>query len=208
MTLLESLKQERIVARLCRLANMRRRLEALEALGITFTHLDQVLAFLGGDGDPDELLEAPLRFDPSFRPGPTRFSDGSWTVFYGALDWETARAEVGHHVARATEATPATYHYQRLECALSGDGYDLRTHGATWPFLTEPNEALAYPQCQALAREARGNAAQALLTHSARHPDGVNAPVFSRVALSNPKIVGSAAIVADKGSIKMIIYPP
>jgi hypothetical protein len=181
--LLETLKQERLDARLCRLANMRRRLAALEALGITFADINEVLAFLGGDGDAQELLDAPLRFDPSFRPAPTRFSDGSWLVFYGALDWPTAEAEVGYHVRAAAVGAVSTLHYQRLECSLGGDGYDLRPQAGTWPFLTDPDETAAYPQCQSLAREARGNSAQALLTCSSRRAEGVNAPVFSRAAL-------------------------
>jgi hypothetical protein len=201
--LLEPLHQEPITARLCRLANTRRRLAALTALGITFADLDAVLAFLGGDGDANELLDAPLRFDPSFRPGPSRFSDGSWLVFYGALDWETAEAEVGYHVAKAAADTSATLHYQRLECQLGGDGYDLRPHATTWSFLTDPAESAAYPQCHSLAAEARTNTAQALLTHSARRPAGVNAPVFARTALSAPEIVGATALIAEAASIRV-----
>jgi hypothetical protein len=204
LNLLESLNQERITARLCRLANVRRRLAALEALGIKFANLGEVLDFLGGDGDPNELLDAPLRFDPSFRPDPTRFSDGSWGVFYGALDWQTAEAEVGYHVAKAAAGTTAALHYQRLECRLEGVGYDLRAHAASWPFLTDPAESDAYPKCHALVREARANAAQALMTPSARRSAGVNAPVFSRVALSDPEIVGSAALIAGVGGVRTI----
>jgi hypothetical protein len=200
--LLEALQRERITVRLCRLANTRRRLAALEALGLNFTDIDAVLSFLGGDGDPTELLDAPLRFDPSYRPGPTRFSNGAWPVFYGALDWQTAETEVSYHVAKAAAGTEATLHYQRLECQLAGDGYDLRPHAATWPFLSNPAEA--YPQCQALAGEARTSGAQALLTRSARYPAGVNAPVFSRVALTGAAIVGSAALISKAGSVSVV----
>jgi hypothetical protein len=202
--LLEALTQNRIDARLCRLTNMRRRLAALEALGVTFNDLDAVLAFLGGDGDANELLDAPLRFDPSFRPGPTRFSDGSWTVFYGALDWQTAETEVGYHVVKGAIGTSATLHYQRLECRLGGNGYDLCSHIVRWPFLTGLDETEAYPKCHALAGEARTLGAQALLTHSARHAAGVNAPVFSRIALSDPEIVGSAALIAEPGGLRVV----
>jgi hypothetical protein len=205
--LIESLTLERIDEHLCRLANMRRRLAALEALGVTFTDISAILEFLGGDGDPNELLDAPLRFDLSYRPGPTRFSDGAWAVFYGALDWETADAEVGYHVAKAAIGTTAALHYQRLECRLGGDGYNLCSHTSIWPFLTDPAEADAYPKCQALAGEARTNGAQALLTHSARRPVGVNAPVFNRAALSDPKIVGAAALIAEAGSIHVVTLP-
>jgi hypothetical protein len=205
--LLEALKQERITAHLCRLANMRRRLAALEALGVTFADLEAVLAFLGGDGDANELLDGPLRFDPSFRPGPTRFSDGAWAVFYGALDWPTAETEVGYHVVKAAAGTNAILHYQRLECRLNGDGFDLRGHASAFPFLTDPDVRSAYPKCQGLAGEARVSGAHALLTHSARHSTGVNAPVFSRSALSDPAIVGSVALIADHASLRMVTHP-
>lgn len=198
--------QEWIVAPLCRLANMRRRLAALQALGITFGSLEQTLEFLGGDGDPSELLDAPLRLDPTFRPTATRFSDGAWPVFYGALDWETAQAEVGYHVAKAADGVSGPLHYQRLECRVGGDGYDLRLHATVWPFLVEADEVASYPRCQSLASEARSKGAQALLTHSARRPQGVNAPVFSRNALSDPRIVGSAALNPGPNGVRTVLF--
>ena len=205
MKLLEPLAQAPISARLCRLANVRRRLAALEALGITFDHIEALLEFLGGDGDPNELLDGPLRFDPSFRPAPTRFSDGSWAVFYGALDWPGAEAEVGYHVAKAAAGTTATLYYQRLECDLDGVGYNLCVHTHTWPFLTDPNEQSAYPRCQSIALEARSRGAYTLLTRSARLSSGINAPVFIRTALANPEIVGGAALVAEPGGVRVVI---
>ena len=84
--MLEGLPKDRMEARLYRLANTRRRLEALTALGLVSDDRDEVLAFLGGDGDPEELLDAPLRPDLTWSPEPTRFSDGSWRVFYAARD--------------------------------------------------------------------------------------------------------------------------
>jgi hypothetical protein len=194
---LEAISQVRIDENLCRLANVRRRLEALAALRLTFADRDEVLIFLGGDGDPEELLDAPLRTDPTFSPGPTRFSDGSWRVFYGAVGWDTAEAEVGYHVMRAAAGTTSPLYYQRLECAMDGDGYDLRAHVAIWPFLADQRESVAYPDCQSLALEARGNGAEGLVTISARRPAGINVPVFNRRALSDPRIVGSAAISTD-----------
>jgi len=165
--------------------------------------LGEILAFLGGDGDSDELLDAPLRYDPTYRPGPTRFSDGSWRVFYALLDWDTAEAEVGYHVLKAIEHAGAPVYYQRFECTVEGDGCDLRTHVQSFPFLTEPREAEAYPSCQALVREARGNDADGLITLSARHTEGTNVPVFARRALRDPRIVGSAAIIPEPGGYRV-----
>ena len=69
---------------------------------------------LRGDGAPEELLDAPLRDDPTFSPPPTRISGGSWRVFYAATDWDTTEAEVGYHVLTAAEGSGATLYYQRL----------------------------------------------------------------------------------------------
>jgi hypothetical protein len=202
--LLESLAQVNIVANVCRFANMRRRLEALAELGTSPTELEEVLAFLGGEGDPEELLDAPMRYDPAYSPRPTRFSDGSWRVFYASRDWDTAIAEVGYpHVLKAAEGIGVPLYYQRLECAVVGNGYDLLVHLVTWPFLTNPRESEAYPNCQTLAREARGNGADGFLTFSARRTDGVNVPVFARAALSDPRIVGSAAIIPHAGGYRV-----
>jgi hypothetical protein len=200
---LEAISQVRIRENLCRLANMRQRLEALAALGLTFADRDEVLIFLGGDGDPQELLDAPLRTDPTYSPGPTRFSDGSWRVFYGAVGWNTAEAEVGYHVVKAATGTTGPLYYQRLECAMEGDGYDLRAHLAVWPFLADPRDSVAYPDCQSLALEARRNGAEGLLTGSARRAGGINVPVFSRRALSDPRIIGSAAIIPDMSGFRV-----
>ncbi|MCC7046364.1 MAG: RES family NAD+ phosphorylase [Alphaproteobacteria bacterium] len=198
--MLEAVAQTPLEANVCRLANMRRRLEALRALGISLVDTEEALRFLNGDGNAIELIDAPLRDDPTFRPSPSRFSDGSWRVFYSAVDWPTAEAEIGYHVIKAAEGVPdatPTY-FQCLECAVAGPNYDIREHAATWKFLTDPSES-SYPKCQELAAEARRNKSSALQTFSARRPDGVNVPVFDRAALSDPKITGSAVVKSVGG---------
>jgi len=175
---------------------MRRRVDALGAPGIDPIEVSEVLAFLGGDGDADELLDAPLRPDPTYSPGPTRFSDGSWRVFCASLDWETAEAEITYsHVLKAIEGLATPIYYQRRECTAAGNGYDLCAHVQTFPCLTDPREAEAYPSCQALAREARGSDVDGLVTLSARRAEGINVPVFARRALRDPRIAGAAAIM-------------
>jgi hypothetical protein len=103
-------------------------------------------------------------------------------------------------VRKAIEGITTPVFYQRLECALAGDGYDLCPYASAWPFLTDPHEHVAYRQCQTLAREARGNGAKGLATMSARRPEGVNSPVFARDVLSDPKIVGTAVVTPRGGS--------
>jgi RES domain len=178
-------------------------MDALSELDMVPAELGEILNFLGGDGDSDEILDGPLRYDPTYRPGPTRFSGGSWRVFYASLDWDTAEPEVGYHVLKAIEHAGAPVYYQRFECTVAGDGYDLRPHVRTFPFLTDPRETEAYPSCQALAREARGNGADGLVTLSARRAEGINVPVFVRRALRDPRIVGSAAIIPEPAGYRV-----
>jgi hypothetical protein len=54
-----------------------------------------------------------------------------------------------------------------------------------------------------LTREARGQNADGLLTLSARVAGGINAPIFRRHVLSDPRIIGAAAITADPGSYRV-----
>ncbi len=201
--MLETLAPTAIDETICRLANARRRLEALHALGLDENELAEVLNFIGAhnDGDADLLLDEPFRNDPTYRPEPTRFSDGSWRVFYAALSWETTAEELGPHVRKAVSSSPPRVFYQRLQCRLKGTGYDLRPKSADWTFLTQDHSA--YPQCQSLAREAISIGAEAFVTPSARHSAGVNTPIFARSALTAAEIVGSAVIVAEGSSFRV-----
>ena len=191
--------------RVCRFANARRRTEALAELGLDTVDIDEILASLGGDGDAEALLDGPFLLDRSYTPSPTRFSDGSWRVFYASRNWDTAAAEIGYHVRKAAEGSSVPLFYQRLCCTMVGIGFDLCPHLTRFPFLTAPSETDAYPRCQRLAREAMEDGADALLTPSARVA-GVNVPVFRRSALSEPRIVGSAAIALGTGHHDIQLY--
>src|SRR5258708_978625 len=120
MIVLEFHSRSRIDEIVCRLANARHPVSALTALGLSPIKVDEVLFFLGRGSNPTELLDAPFNENPAYRPSPTRFSDGSWRVFYASLDWNTARAEVGYHVKKATEGIDSPIYYQRLECSVGG----------------------------------------------------------------------------------------
>lgn len=198
--MLASIALQPIAGRLFRFANITRRTEALASLGLLPGDIAEILTFLGGEGSADDLLDAPFRHDPSRTPTLTRFSDGSWRVFYAARDWETAAAEVGYHIRKAADGFASPLFYQRLSCTLVGNGYDLTPHADNMPFLTSPDEGEAYTLCQNLAREAIDAGADGLLTISARM-DGVNVPVFQRHALSDPTIIGAASFVADGGDL-------
>ncbi|MGQ0664735.1 MAG: RES family NAD+ phosphorylase [Pseudomonadota bacterium] len=191
-----------------RFANMRDALDLLERrVGIDLGSMDagEVLNILGRDATPSEvtdLLDGPFkrkaRLGGIYGPK-TRFSDGSWPVFYGALELETARDEVQHHHARDVLTDPShpwTAYYRYFRCAFTGSTKDLRSKLAEWPELVCED----WTFCQKLGREAHGSDLDGLFSPSARTTDGTNLPVFKRAALSNPEILGRAAFSVNPGS--------
>ena len=97
----------------------------------------------------------PFAQTPSYQPSPTRYSDGSWRVFYSALEPETADAERGFWCLRELQSDPPEirqFHYRELRCQFAGQVYDLRPQIEAWPFLVGKQED--YPRCQEVARTA------------------------------------------------------
>ncbi len=161
----------------------------LDMLGIA--ELEQFLASV-----PDRFAEY---CDGPFRPKPvlkrqTRFSDGSFSVFYSSLRGETAEAEVRHWLPHrfGKIRMPRTVYYERFSCEFIGTEIDLRGKESEWPELVEDD----YTFCNRIGAEARRLRLDGLLTPSARHP-GANQPVFQRNALSDPRPDGLVAMTYD-----------
>jgi hypothetical protein len=183
-----------------RLANPPRMRAALAELGADREGVLETLDFLKTTGaeDVSVLLSAPFVDDPIYTPSPTRYSDGTWKVFYSALEPETCEAERAYWCFRNVQSDPPAtrqFHYREFRCRLNGTGYDLRPMRDKWPFLT--GDTSTYPKCQDVAREARTALASALLCPSARHKDGTTAPVFVREVLSDGTILGLVHIQID-----------
>jgi hypothetical protein len=187
-----------------RLANADKRVEALAALGHEPSDIEETLAFLNEASslDPASLIDGVFNLWQGRQTWPEgRFSDGSYPVFYTALEWETAEAEIAHYIPRRFgENLSGSVFYDRLECRLDAMSYDLRPARDHFPFLIEE----PWPPCQALAREARSREAGALLTQSARRLEGSNVPVFDRRTLSAPKLVGGVAFKCVDGVVTTI----
>jgi hypothetical protein len=171
--------------------------ETLRAMGLDPEDVRETLGFLGEhmvSERPEALLDGPFEDKPQLRPQPSRFSDGTWKVFYSALDLETARTEVAHAFVRAALEGPAGPRYCRyFRCACRGRGADLRPLVAEWPALLGDQWEL----CQGLGREGVRAGLDAFLAPSARAPQGTNVAVFSRPALADPVILGLAAVRRD-----------
>jgi hypothetical protein len=119
----------------------------------------------------------------------SRFSDGSWGVYYAAQELDTAIAEAGHHRARflARTAEPEIDIDLRLiQADLRERFHDLRGRAADHPAICDPQH---YGASQALARQlreaARGPGAPAGIVYdSLRHEGGSCIAVFRPKALS------------------------
>ena len=198
--MLENIAAIPIVETVYRLANPPRIRAALDDLGTSFEGAIETLDFMKANSADDVaiLLASPFDTAGNYTPSPTRFSDGTWRVFYSAIEPETCAAEVSYWCSRNVQSAPPTqrrFYYRELRCQVTGNGFDVRPMHQEWPFLTGDNSA--YPQCQELAREARNSGADAMLCPSARRPGGSTVPVFVQQVLSNAAILGQVIIQTD-----------
>lgn len=158
---------------------------------------DEVRTLLSASGfgsELDNLLDGPFRPRRKLR-NRTRFSDGSFSVFYSSLDTSTAEAEVRHWFLQYSGSPehPRTAYYQQFSCIFDGIEKDLRPKIEAWPDLVHDND---YSFCNQLGSEAMRTDLDGLVTWSARHA-GANVPVFRRRAVSNPKLLGVIAVTYD-----------
>lgn len=83
---------------------------------------------------------------------PSRFSDGSYGVYYCAAREETAIREVAHHRARLmgeTQQLPQTLVLRNIMATVEGKGYDV--YAADWKWLRSDDWA----RCQEFGMAAR-----------------------------------------------------
>ena len=117
----------------------------------------------------------------------SRFSDGSYGVYYGAESFETAVAEVSHHrgrfLARTTE--PAIdIDLRWIEADLHAPLHDLRGLRERLPAVYAPDH---YGASQLLGRRLRLAGSDGVVYDSVRRPGGQCAAVF------RPKVLSAAA---------------
>ena len=144
--------------------------------------LRQITAAAGYRTGPDELLDIPFKR----KPERSRFSDGSFPIFYSSLDTETAEAESKYHMRRnvGRPQHSRTMFFRRFSCRFEGVEKDLRPRLGDWPDLVHSSD---YTFCNRLGEEARVSGIDGILAPSARRSEGTNLPVFQRRALSDPE---------------------
>lgn len=202
--MLQDLDHTLVSRELIRIANPPRVRVALMDLGASLEEAIETADFLGdSQDDADAMLALPFAETQGFTPGATRFSNGSWRVFYSALETATAEAEKGYWCAKSLLGTPPAVrrlHFRELRCRLNGLVIDLRPAIGNHPCLTDGNSD-AYAECQQIALEARELDVSALFCPSARAPGGTTVPVFTRQSLSAPSIRGVVVFeIAPDGS--------
>lgn len=119
-------------------------------------------------------------------PDGSRFSDGTWGVYYAAQSLETAVAEVSHHRARFLAATAQRAIEFDLRCYVAqvqGPLVDVRH----LPAVHDPDD---YTASRALARAQRGAGAPGLLYRSVRDPGRECVAVFRAPAIKVPVTQG------------------
>jgi len=126
----------------------------------------------------------------------SRFSDGSWGVYYAADSLDTAVAEVSHHrglfLARtAEEAIDIDLCW--LHADLMDKLHDLRGQGAPMPAVDHPNPDPGpdrYGASQDLGRALRLQGSPGIIYDSVRRPQGRCAAVFKPKTLNNARTAG------------------
>jgi hypothetical protein len=108
-------------------------------------------------------------------PEGSRFSDGSWGVFYAAHSVTTAVEETVYHRERflaATAEPPCDIAMRCYRTSISGRLHDLR---GGWPAVHDPH---SYAASVPLARQLRAADSNGIVYDSVRHAGGECAAVF------------------------------
>jgi hypothetical protein len=134
-------------------------------------------------------------------PEGSRFSDGSYGVYYAAHAIETAIAEVSHHRARFLSRTrePAMdVDLRAISAHLEAELHDLRSLGKRGAPLLDPND---YAAPQALARRLRDAGSWGVQFPSVRHEGGLCVGVFRPKALRHARTGAHIALHWDGARI-------
>ena len=118
-------------------------------------------------------------------PSGSRFSDGTYGVFYAADSLDTAIAETRHHrerFMRATDQPRMELDMRAYRVDLEGDLHDLRGQKAAQPLVYDPDH---YAAGQELARTLRQTDSDGIAYDSVRRARGECAAVFRPRLLSN-----------------------
>lgn len=141
---------------------------------------------------PDQRISGPgtsaiMAAFTHLNPEGSRFSDGSYGVYYAAAALETAVAEVSHHRARFLSRTREAAIDLDLRCYRVGVSARLRDlrgrHGAAHAPLYHPD---SYAASQAFGSRLRAEGAAGIAYDSVRHAGGQCVALFTPQATVPP----------------------
>ena len=130
-------------------------------------------------------------------PDGSRFSDGSYGVYYAAQTLDTAIAEVSHHRAAflaRTEEPAIDVDLRLIAAPVDADLHDLRELGPAGSGLFDPS---FYAKPQALGRRLREGGSAGVLYPSVRHAGGVCVGIFRPRALGRARVGAHIALHWD-----------
>jgi hypothetical protein len=137
-------------------------------------------------------------------PDGSRFTDGSYGVFYAGLTLETAIAETKHHRAiflAATDEPEQEIDMRVYAVDLDAGLHDIRDMRDTRPDLYHPDN---YAASQSVARTMREEGSDGIVYQSVRHEGGECAAVFRPRLLSNCRQERHLCYVWDGSSISTV----
>ena len=120
-------------------------------------------------------------------PEGSRFTDGTYGVYYAAKDLNTAIAESRHHRERFMRATAqGRMELDMRVCTadLDGEVHDLRNRKSIYPSIYRDDD---YAAAQDLAKSLRKDGYNGIAYDSVRWHDGECAAIFRPGLLSNGK---------------------
>jgi len=121
---------------------------------------------------------------------PSRFSDGSYGVYYAARAEQTSVLETSYHLGKflaATREGACDVDMIVLAGKLNTQLHDVRHPVDQWQTLHKPD---SYVESQALARALREQGSHGLVYRSVRHPGGECVCIFKPKAIKIPKRCG------------------
>lgn len=147
---------------------------------------------------------------PFEHPCRSRYSNGTFGVWYGARTLLTSIHETAYHFRRNTLASEIAarsrvpiYQERRVHLVrCSAMLIDLRERCREEPRLVDPDD---YTFCQAIGGQLRAASQPGIQSCSARHREGEIAAVFQRNALSDPRDVCylNYLLHADTGQVEV-----
>jgi RES domain len=119
-------------------------------------------------------------------PHGSRFSDGSYGVYYAARELPTAIAETVFHLGRFYGATADPPHAEAMRVLvgrLDAGFHDLRANAEVWAPFLDPDD---YGASRALGRRLRAAGSNGVVYPSVRRPGGQCVGAFRPKAVGRP----------------------